>query len=121
MEDWKIKVGLWECKNMYGLAEEEEMLPFLPRVNDVFWMSDACEERLRKRLRKCLKEHGCGDGCPFTNEKGKTDIKDEVMVHEVFFQGRRPRGRADVEKGRQCYMGSIRKRLRRTDGWKLRK
>ena len=86
MEDWKIKVGLWECKAMYGQTEEEEMLPFLPRVGDEFWMSDACEERLRKRLRKCLKEHGCGDGCPFTNEKGKTDIEDEVMVHEVLFK-----------------------------------
>ena len=86
IEDWKIKVGLWECKNMYHLTEEEEMLPFLPRVNDVFWMSDTCEERLRKRLRKCLKEHGCGDGCPFTDVKGKTDIKDEVIVHEVIFK-----------------------------------
>ena len=86
MEDWKIKVGLWECKNMYGLTSKEEMLPFLPRVNDVFWMSDACEERLRKRLRKCREKHGCGDGCPFTNEKGNTDIKDEVIVHEVFFK-----------------------------------
>lgn len=86
MEGWKIKVGLWECKNMYHQTEEEEMLPFLPRVNDVFWMSDICEERLRKKLRKCLKEHGCGDGCPFTNEKGKTDIKDEVIVHEIIFK-----------------------------------
>ena len=55
MEDWKIKVGLWECKAMYGQTEEEEMLPFLPRVGDVFWMSDACEERLRKRLRSVSK------------------------------------------------------------------
>lgn len=86
MEDWKIKIGLWECKNMYDFPEEEEMLPFLPRVDDVFWMSDACEERLRKRLRKCRKKHGCGDGCPFTNEEDKTDIKDEVIVYEVLFK-----------------------------------
>lgn len=71
---------------MYGLTEEELMPPFLPRTDDVFWMSDACEKRLRKRLRKCLKEHGCGGGCPFTNEDGKPDIKDEVIVHEVFFK-----------------------------------
>ncbi|MCR5578636.1 MAG: hypothetical protein K6F74_05420 [Prevotella sp.] len=85
MKGWKIKIGLWECKNMYGLTEEEEMLPFLPRVGDVLWISDACEERLKKRLLKCRKGHGCG-GCPFANEKGETDIKDEVIVHEVFFK-----------------------------------
>ena len=85
MENWKVKIGLWECKAFYGLTEEEESLPFLPRVEDVVFMSDACEEKLRKRLRKCLKQHGCGDGCPFTNSKGKTDIKDEVIVKDVCF------------------------------------
>ena len=50
MENWKVKIGLWECKAFYGLTEEEESLPFLPRVEDVVFMSDACEEKLRKRL-----------------------------------------------------------------------
>ena len=70
---------------MYNISEEEEMLPFIPRVNDVYWMSDPCERRIRKRLRKCLKENGCGSACPFTNAKGMTDIKNSIIVHRVIF------------------------------------
>lgn len=85
-KNWKMNISLWECKNLYRDTVKEEILPFLPRVGDVFWTSDACEERLRTKIRKCLKEHGCGNGCPFTNEEGKTDIKDEVIVHEVYIK-----------------------------------
>ena len=85
MEDWKIKVGLWECKNMYGLTEKEEMLPFLPRVGDVFWMSDDCQDRLEKRVLKCRKQHcDCGEGCPFISD-GEPDLYNQVIVHEVLF------------------------------------
>lgn len=57
MAKWKIRVGLRECKTFYEQMEEEQMLPFLPRKGDVFWMSEDCQDRLEKRVLKCMKQH----------------------------------------------------------------
>ena len=82
---WKIRVGLRECKTFYGQTEEEQMLPFLPREGDVFWMSDDCQDRLEKRVLKCRKQHcDCGEGCPFISD-GEPDLYNQVIVHEVLF------------------------------------
>jgi hypothetical protein len=85
-KDWTFEVGLWECSKMYQQTITEENLPFVPKEGNVFWMSDSCENRLRIKIRKCLKKNGCGDGCPFTNADGKVFLKDEVIVHEVYFK-----------------------------------
>ena len=85
MADWKIRIGLRECKTFYDQTEEEQMLPFLPRKGDVFWMSVDCQDRLEKRVLKCRKQHcDCGDGCPFISD-GEPDLNNQVIVHEVYF------------------------------------
>ena len=55
-KDWTFKVGLWECSKMYQQTVTEENLPFVPKEGNVFWTSDSCENRLRIKIRKCLKK-----------------------------------------------------------------
>ena len=88
MEDpWEILINLRECKTFEKETSGEQMLPFLPRVGDVYWMSDACQEELTRRVRICRRLHGekCKDTCPFANDKGQTDLNNEVIVHKVLF------------------------------------
>jgi len=88
MEDsWEILINLRECKTFEEETCGEQMLPFLPRVGDVFWMSDACQEELTRKVRICRRQHGekCKGTCPFANDKGRTDLNNEVIVHKVLF------------------------------------
>ena len=88
MEDsWEILINLRECKTFEEQTAEEQMLPFLPRVGDVFWMSDRCQKELTRLVRLCRRRQGekCKGTCPFANDKGKIDLNNEVIVHQVLF------------------------------------
>lgn len=90
VEDWKIEFTVYneDCDTIYdyGVAINE-VLPFLPRVGEVVWVTPELENRLDEMVNSCWRKNKCED-CPFMygRRESEKDIStmDYIYVKAIF-------------------------------------
>lgn len=89
-ETWKIVIKLADCDCAYDNIEaEEEKIPFLPHVRDIFWVSEKCEEALNCQVRECWRTHKeeCRKTCPYIYGRMSSEeditVVDAIRVKEI--------------------------------------